>query len=387
MSSVRFAVIGLGGMGAHHAKYIVKGEIPGAELVAVSDVSPDRLQWAKDNLGPNIKTFETADALFAAKIANAVLIATPHYQHPPLAMQAFKNDCHVLSEKPAGVYTKHVREMNAAAAASGKVFGLMFNLRTLGYYQKVKDLVSSGELGAIQRTNYLCTSWLRTQAYYDSGGWRATWAGEGGGVLLNQCPHNLDLWQWIAGMPNRVRAFCAFGKYHNIEVEDSVTAYVEYPNGATGVFVATTGEAPGTNALEIVGDRGKLLLEGEKITFWRTRVPVSQFIRESKETFASPETWKCEISASGGGQHQGITNNFVQAIVKGTPLLAKGEEGIHSLELANAMLLSAWTDAWVNLPVNDDVYYAKLQEKINNSKFKKAGGADKASDVGGSFSR
>ncbi|HEY0073926.1 MAG TPA: Gfo/Idh/MocA family oxidoreductase, partial [Abditibacteriaceae bacterium] len=256
MDNVRFGIIGLGGMGRHHATYLSAGEIPGATLAAVADAVPAAREWAQGKFGEGVQVFETPDALFASKAVDAVLIATPHYLHPPLAMQAFDNGIHALVEKPAGVYTKHVRQMNEAAERSGLIFGIMFNQRTHSAHQKLRDLVHSGELGEIKRTHYVITDWFRSQAYYDSGGWRATWEGEGGGVLLNQSPHNLDLWQWICGMPQRVRAHCGFGKYHNIEVEDDVTAFVEYPSGATGVFITSTGEAPGTQSLEISGDRG-----------------------------------------------------------------------------------------------------------------------------------
>lgn len=386
MDSVRIGIIGFGGMGSHHASYLAKGEVPNATLAAICDINPERLQAAKQLYGEKIQTFENADALFAAKAVDAVMIATPHYYHPPLAIQGMKSGYHVLTEKPAGVYTKQVREMNEVAAKSDRVFGVMFNQRTLASHQKMKDMVESGELGEIRRVLYVITDWFRSQAYYNSGGWRATWAGEGGGVLVNQCPHNLDLWQWICGMPTRVRAHCAFGKYHDIEVEDEVTAYVEYPNGATGVFITTTGEAPGSNRFEITGDRGKLLLEGGKLTFWRTRVPVSQFVKESPTGFATPEVWTCDIPGGGGEAHKGITKNWVSAILKGTPLLARGEEGINGVQLANAMLLSSWTDNnWVSVPVDEELFYAKLQEKIKTSTFKKQGAAGKAIEFNGTF--
>jgi len=384
MEPVRIGIVGLGGMGSHHANYIVKGEVPNTRLTAVCDVAPERLRWAKEHLGEDIAVFEDADAFFAAKAADAIIIATPHYFHPPIAIKAFEHGLHVLTEKPAGVYTRQVREMNEAAARSGKAFGIMFNQRTVPVYQKLKDLVDSGELGAMKRTVWIITNWYRAQSYYDSGGWRATWAGEGGGVLVNQCPHNLDLWQWICGMPGRVRAFVAFGKHHDIEVEDDATAYVEYPNGATGLFITTTGEAPGTNRLEISGDNGKLVLEGSTLTFWRTRVPVSRHIREYKGGFGAPECWKCEIPVrSGGGGHAEVTRKWIDAILNGTPPLVRGEEGINSLQISNAMLLSAWTDSWVDLPVDEELFYEKLQERVRASTTKKTGG--RTMDVEGTF--
>ena len=385
MSKVRIGVVGLGGMGAHHANYLANGEVPDAELTAVCDPRPERLKFAEENYGADIGRFEDADALFAAGVIDAALIATSHYFHPPIAVKAFKAGLHVLSEKPAGVHTKQVREMNEAAAASGKVFGLMFNLRASPVYRKLKDLVDSGELGPLQRSNWIITNWYRPQSYYDSGGWRATWAGEGGGVLINQCPHDLDIWQWVCGMPVRVRAFCGFGKYHDIEVEDDVTAYLEYPNGATGVFVTTTGEAPGSNRLEVSGDNGKIVVEGGKLDFWRNRVPADEFSRTFTGGFGQPETWKVEVPVHGtAGGHRAVTESWINAILDGKPLIAPGEEGINSLQVSNAMLLSAWTDSWVDLPVDEDLFYAKLQEKIAASTHKKDAGG-KAMNVDGTF--
>ena len=386
MEVVRIGIIGLGNMGNFHIEYLVENEIPGAELKAVCDVDPDQLARAKSLAGDGVGTFADADELLASTAIDAVIIATPHYDHPPLAIKAFARGLHVLCEKPAGVYTRQVREMNAAAEKSGVVFGLMFNQRTLGEHRKLKELVASGELGELRRTNYIITNWFRAQSYYDSGGWRATWSGEGGGVLANQCPHNLDLWQWICGMPVRIRAFCGFGKYHDIEVEDDVTAYAEYENGATGVFITTTGESPGTNRMEITGDNGKVVMEEGRITFWRNRTPADVFNREWKGGFGSPETWKCEIPfRAGGEEHRGITRDWVRAILEGTPLIAPGIEGIRGVELANAMLLSAWQDDWVDIPVDETLYYEKLQERVRSSTVRKKDTGGATLSVEGTF--
>jgi predicted dehydrogenase len=386
MNKVRIGIIGIGNMGSAHAQSLAKGEVAGAELIAVCDTRPERLNWAAETLGDKVQLFENPEALFGTKTVDAVIIATPHYDHPQLAIKAFEMGLHVLIEKPAGVYTKQVREMNEAAEKSDKVFGIMYNQRTNPLYQKLKDLIESGELGAIKRTNWIITDWYRSQSYYNSGGWRATWAGEGGGVLLNQDPHQLDLWQWICGMPRRVRAFCGFGKYHNIEVEDDVTAYVEYENGATGVFVTSTGEAPGTNRFEVSGDRGKIVIEDGKLTFWRNRISERVFNEEYTGGFGQPECWKCEVPIGGENlQHLGILRDWTNAILKGTKLLAPGEEGIRGLMISNAMHLSDWTDNWVELPIDEDLFYDKLQERVNSSTFKKEVGSNKTMDVQGTF--
>lgn len=382
MDKLRVGIIGIGNMGSGHARSILQGNVPGAALSAVCDINPKRLAWAEKELGENVARFESADQLFAADVVDGVIIAPPHYDHPQLAVKAFDHNLHVLCEKPAGVYTRQVREMNEAAAKSDRVFSLMFNQRQNPVHQKARDLVSSGELGQIQRTNWIISSWFRSQAYYDSGGWRATWAGEGGGVLLNQCPHNLDLWQWICGLPVRVRAFCEFGKYHDIEVEDDVTAFVQYENGATGLFVTSTGEAPGTNRLEVVGERGKLLMESGKLTFWRTRENVAEFTKTSQRSFATPECWKCDIPAGGKSpEHLGVMRNWTNAIRKGEPLMSPGEEGIRSLEISNAMLLSTWIDDWVDLPIDDDLFFEKLNERINTSRYEKSTPTDEDAEV------
>jgi len=370
---MRLGVIGLGNMGKGHIRYIVKGEIPGAKLTAVSDIAEAGRQWALDHAGEGVSIYTDPYEMLDSGKVDGVLITTPHYSHPELAIACFQRGLHVLLEKPAGVYTKQVREMNEAFAATDLKFSMMYNQRTNPLYRKLKEMVDSGELGEIRRTNWIITTWYRSQSYYDSGTWRATWAGEGGGVLLNQDPHQLDLWQWMIGMmPRRVRAFCYFGKYRDIEVEDDVTAFVEYENGATGVFVTTTGETPGTNRLEIIGDRGKVVIEDDKLTFWRLRVSESVFNATYKGGFGQPECWRCEVPIIGENEnHQGIMRNWINAILHGEELIAPGEEGIKGLMLSNAMLLSTWTDNWVDLPMDEDLYVAQLQERVDNSRYLK----------------
>jgi predicted dehydrogenase len=372
MKKVRLGIIGLGNMGTEHCKYLIKGEVPSVELTAVCDINPEKLEKIKKLVGEEVKCFGSSEELYNSNTIDAVLVATPHYDHPTLGIRALEKGLHLLIEKPAGVYTKQVRELNDLALKTDRVFGIMYNQRTNPLYQKVKDLIDSGELGELRRSIWIITNWYRSQSYYNSGGWRATWAGEGGGVLLNQDPHQLDLWQWICGMPKRVRSFCYYGKYRNIEVEDDVTAYAEYENGATGLFVTTTGETPGTNRFEITGDKGKIVIEDDKLTFWRLRVAESQFNKEYTGGFGQPECWKCDVPVTGKTTgHPGITKNFADAILNGTPLLAPGIEGIRGLTISNAIHLSSWTDSWVDLPINEELYYELLQEKIKNSRFKK----------------
>ncbi|HHX20573.1 MAG TPA: Gfo/Idh/MocA family oxidoreductase, partial [Clostridiales bacterium] len=281
-----------------------------------------------------------------------------------LAMQGFEHNVHVMCEKPAGVYTKQVREMNEAAAKSDAVFGMMFNQRTNCVYRKMHEMVHSGQLGEIKRVNWIITDWYRTQSYYDSGAWRATWDGEGGGVLLNQCPHNLDLLQWICGLPVRVRAFCHEGKWHDIEVEDDVTAYLEFENGATGVFITSTGDAPGTNRFEILGDMGKLVCENNTLHLSQLSVSEREFSKTEKLGFATPPQTDSIVETDGKNeQHVGVLNAFAGAILRGEPLVAEGIEGINGLMLSNAMHLSSWTGEMVTLPVDEEDFLKRLNER------------------------
>ena len=335
---VRIGIVGTGNMGSAHARAIQEGKIPGAELTAVHSLEPEGLE----RFAP-AEIFDDHTRLLDSGLADAVIIATPHYQHTTIGIEALKKGFHVLVEKPISVHKADAEKLVAAAKPRRKqVFAAMFNQRTDPHYIKLRELIRSGELGELVRVNWIITSWFRSQAYYDSGGWRATWAGEGGGVLMNQCPHQLDLLQWLCGMPRRVRAFCHLGKFHDIEVEDEVTAYLEYPNGATGVFITSTGEAPGTNRLEIAGTRGKVVAEGKSgLTFTRNEIPADVYCRETDNKFGRPPVWNVEIPVAGhGGQHVEVLNNFVDAIRKGTPLIAPAVEGIHSVELDNAMMLS-----------------------------------------------
>ena len=374
MTKVKIGLIGLGNMGSSHVSQLANGLVKGGQLTAVCDFNEDRLKAVNEKNGGQLACFTNPDTFFNEADIEAVLIAAPHYDHPTLAEQAFRKGFHVLIEKPAGVYTKNVQSMNEAAAESGKVFSIMYNQRTNPLYQKLRQLIQSGELGEIKRTNWIITDWYRSQSYYDSSEWRATWEGEGGGVLLNQSPHQLDLWQWTTGlMPKRVHAFCHFGRYHNIEVEDDVTAYVEYENGATGVFITSTGEAPGTNRFEIIGDRGKIVVENDQLIFYRLNQSEREFNATYTGGFGEPEHWKIEIPTKGENtQHLGIMQNWVDAILKGTPLLAPGEEGIKGLEISNAIYLSAWLKESVELPIDSDLFYKTLQEKIKASNFVKA---------------
>ncbi len=359
MEKLRLGIIGMGNMGCGHLRSIVNGECSRLEVTAIADIDPEKVERAS-KICPSAKTFFTAEGLIESGETDAVLIAVPHYDHPRIAILAFEKGLHVMLEKPAGVFTSQVTGMNNAAKKAGVKFGIMFNQRTDPVYSRAREIVAGGQLGELKRLVWIITNWYRTQAYYDSGSWRATWNGEGGGVLLNQAPHNLDLWQWIFGMPKRIRAFCSVGKYHDISVEDDVTIYGEYENGATATFITTTGDACGTNRLEISGDRGKLVLEDGKLKWWKLKIPEREFCFSSKEGFACPETEYEEFTADGFDGHPPILNNFADAIYDGVPLIAPGEEGINSLALSNAAYLSSWTGDWADIPVDAEGFEKHL---------------------------
>ncbi|HQO55821.1 MAG TPA: Gfo/Idh/MocA family oxidoreductase, partial [Clostridia bacterium] len=359
-------------MGSSHLKFIMDGLTPQITLAAVAERMETRRRKAREIIPQDISVYEEGSELIAAGICDAVLIATPHYQHPGLAIQAFKRGLHVMCEKPAGVYTLDVREMIKQADLHPQLsFGMMFNQRTNPLYIKMHEMISSGQLGKLKRVNWIITDWYRTQYYYDSGAWRATWAGEGGGVLLNQCPHQLDLLQWLCGMPVRVRAFLHEGKWHDIEVEDDVTAYLEYSNGATGVFITTTGDAPGTNRLEVTGTLGKLVCENDELIFHRLGVDEREWCVTAKQGFAVPPVEVIRIETdSSNPQHVGVLNAFASNILHGSPLVADGREGIKGLMLSNAMHLSSWTDKMVSLPFDEEEYLALLNLRRASSRIK-----------------
>lgn len=362
MEKVCIGIVGIGNMGSAHANNIFAGKVTGLELAAVCDIDEGRRAWAKENL-PGVDVYESYEDLLNSDRIQAVLVATPHKLHPVIATAAMKKGLHVLTEKPAGVSVKAVHAMNEVAKQSDVVFGIMYNQRTNPIFRKMRELIQNGELGNIKRSVWIVTNWYRTQAYYNSGSWRATWNGEGGGVMLNQCPHNLDIWQWLVGMPTRVRAFCSYGKYHNIEVEDDVTIYTQYENGASGVFVSSTGEYPGTNRLEISGDKGKLVAENGTLKFWKLEQSEREVCFEATAGFVQipMEEINIEITEKETA-HVGILQNFTDAILKGMPLLAPGIEGIRGLSISNAAHLSDWTDDWVTIPVDEDRFEELLEE-------------------------
>ncbi|MBR7133629.1 MAG: Gfo/Idh/MocA family oxidoreductase [Clostridia bacterium] len=372
-NKIKTAVIGVGNMGTAHAKALFSNQVAGLELCALCDCDISRHDFCKTVL-PQIPLFKDWKTLIDSGIAEAVIIAVPHNLHCDIAEYALKSNLNVVLEKPVDVSVSKAIALNRVAQKSDKVFAMMFNQRTNELYSKARNIVRSGALGELKRSVWIITNWYRTQQYYNSGNWRASWAGEGGGVLLNQAPHNLDLWQWICGMPISVTGYCDVAKYHNIEVEDDATIFVRYKNGATGTFITSTGEYPGTNRLEISGDLGKIVIENGKLKWWKLNMSEREYCFNADNPNYSLKYEYSEISAEKPETaHIGILQNFANAILYNEELISPGTDGIFELSLSNAAYLSSWQgNLSVNLPLDCAEFDRILAEKIKNSNLKKS---------------
>ena len=370
MDEVRIGIIGLGNIGQVHVGNFMDGKVPRGKLTAVGDAIADKLPDFEDK---GLKTFDSGEALIGSGEIDALIIATPHFQHTTLGIAALEAGLHVMVEKPISAHKADAERLIAAAAARPEQkFGGMFQLRVEPRYHKIRELVQGGELGDLIRVIWIMTDWFRAEAYYQSGGWRATWKGEGGGVLLNQCLHQLDALQWIVGMPSKIRSHVGIGKYHDIEVEDDVTCYMEYANGASGAFITSTGETPGSNRFEIAGTKGRVVLENDKLILTRNEIASDEWSKTSKIGFQQPETTIEEVPIPGvDNAHAMLMTNFVNSILDGEDLIAPGESGIGSVELANVMVYSGLTNETVDLPMDSAAWETKLNDLIANSTHEK----------------
>ena len=367
-SDISVGVIGIGHIGTAHAALIYKGEVPGLRLAAVCDVDPARLSYAESEL-PGAAVFDDWRKIINSGEVDAVIVATPHPLHAEISACSLQAGLHVLTEKPQDIRLSSAQRANQAADGSGCVYAIMFNQRTNPLFIRLRELVRSGTLGRIKSSSWIVTNWYRTQHYYDEGGWRATWSGEGGGVLMNQAVHNLDIWQWICGMPSRITAFCGIGRYHDIEVEDSAVIYSEYPDGSTGCLITSTGECPGTNRLEICGSMGKAVIEGGVLRLWLLPCDEELLRKNAKTAWVDPKLSYSEYSPEDGGPaHRGVLEAFAGAILNGTPLVADGREGVCELEIANAAYMSSWLGGVpVSLPIDSEKYDSLLSSMQSGS--------------------
>ena len=386
---IRLGIIGIGNQGSGYARHLTTESdwCPEIHLAAVADVNPARLEWARAQLPDSVKLFDDAEKMLDSGLIDACIVSIPHYDHPKYVIACMKRGIHVMCEKPAGVYTKQVREMNEEAKKHPDVvFGMMFNQRTNCLYRKMRELVQSGRYGRVRRANWLITNWYRSQFYYDSGDWRATWSGEGGGVLLNQCPHQLDLWQWILGMPKKVQSFMRYGQWHDIEVEDDVTTLMEYEDGHTGVFITSTGDPHGTNRFEVQMDGAQIIAEGDKLTLLELDQLEQEWTKTNTAPFGVVPSHAVDVEMDGENpQHKGVLKAWAGAILRGEPLVAGGEEGINGLMLSNAMHLSAFLGKQVELPFDEDLFFEELMKRAATSR-RKTGGKSVFADTAGSYS-
>ncbi len=356
---VRFGVIGTGGMGSGHCAMIP--DIPETELTAICDIDPKTRESIAAQY--NVPGFATHTELLDSGLVDAVVIATPHYFHPPIAIDAFARGLHVLSEKPISVTVSAADGMIKAAKESGKKFAVMYQMRSEPQNIAAKQIVESGELGEIYRTS-LVMGWYRSQAYYDSGGWRATWTGEGGGVLINQAPHLLDLFSWLGGLPVSITGQTRT-RLHDIEVEDEAFATLEYANGAHGYLYASTTEVPNHQMLEICGDKGKLVIHGSSLKVYHIDGSIRDFTNTTTEMWASPKAQEAPVKLPEPKALKGhgvITQNLARAILYDEPLISPGAEGINAVELINGIILSGKTGKTVRVPVDRPEYNHLIEE-------------------------
>lgn len=378
MSEIRLGIVGLGNIGAQHVANVVNGAVRGCRIAAVASRRP------RDGL-PG-RHYDDWRALVESGEVDALLVATPTWTHREIGLFALEHGLHVLMEKPLGLSSLEGEEL-VAAAAPGQVLAVMLNQRTDPVYREMQRRVAGGELGEIRRTHWTMTNWFRPDAYFAASEWRGTWRGEGGGLLMNQCVHNLDVFQWICGMPVRLTGTCAFGRHHDIEVEDEASAFLEYANGATGTFVGSTGEAPGFNRFDVVGSRATLSFDGERLVLRENDPAVPEFSRSTREMFGTPALTVSDVTPERAGvnQHALVLQDFVDAIASGRPPLALAADGLASLDLANAILLSAWRGAAVELPLDRAAYHAQLAARIERSRFRTPSAAEVVVDMSKSY--
>jgi len=361
--SIRIGVVGLGNIAQQHIKNVLEGHVRHAKLTAICSRSESDYTRS---LG--VAHFTDYRELIASRLCDAVVVATPTYSHLDVGAAVLDAGLHLMMEKPMGLSIAEGEELVARANRSGAVAALMLNQRADPLFLRMREIVVSGDLGDLIRINWTMTNWFRPEVYFQVSDWRATWRGEGGGVLVNQCIHNLDILQWICGMPSSLRAFCRFGRFHDVEVEDDVTAYLEYDNGATGIFVGSTGEAPGNNRFEIIGDSGSLVFDGKTLTVSRNEVSTAQFNRETREMFGMPGSSSEPLSIDRAvNQHAILLSNFVESIRNDESLIAPLDDGQSSLTMANGTLRSTFTDSKVDFPIDAVEYSRLLQQKIESS--------------------
>lgn len=364
--TIKFGVIGIGGMGANHANLLLNNRIKNASLSAICDTN----EFFLKNF-PDIPCYTNASEIFNKKIIDVAIISTPHGSHISLGKQALENHIDVIIEKPLAVTTRQCKDfINFAKKCTAK-FGIMLNQRTNPAFIKLKEMINKGELGKIHRYQWTITDWFRTNYYYNISDWRATWRGEGGGVLMNQSIHQLDLCQWLFGMPDSLYTDMRLGHFHDIEVEDDVTSIMKYKDGLKGIFTTTTGESPGVNRLEIASDYGLVVFENNMINWKKVTDSTTNFIKNSNTLFDMPvvETFNFEFPNEEDEhiEHSRIIQNFTNFLLGQEELYVPGDQGLNSVELINAMILSGLEEKEIKLPLNEKIYENKINDLIKKN--------------------
>ncbi|MGJ8679894.1 Gfo/Idh/MocA family protein [Paraglaciecola sp.] len=378
--NIKLGVIGLGNIAQQHIQNVISGAVKNCKITALC--ARNDSGQAKELGAIHFTRYQ--DLIDSGEV-DTVLIATPTLSHFEITKYALEKNLHVMLEKPIGLSSWEGEELVKLAPEKSQ-FALMLNQRTDPTFAKMKQVIESGILGEIKRTHWTMTNWFRPDIYFQVSDWRATWKGEGGGLLVNQCIHNLDIFQWVCGIPSEITAFCEFGKYHNIEVEDEVTAYLRYENKATGVFVGSTGEAPGVNRFDIIGDNGSIHFENGKLTQKLNDQSTAEFCANTDEMFGMPKVTVSDLSTDESvNQHAIIMNNFVNAIHNNEALIAPAKDGLASLDIANGILQSSWNKQTVSLPLDRAGYQALLNEKAQSSSLRKKSNAEAKVDMNASY--
>lgn len=373
----RIALIGLGSMGRKYARMLADGKVPSMRLSAVVARGEGSVRFSREELKDGVRIFSSAEQLFdeGRELFDAVLIVTPHKTHPQLAKMAFECKKHVFMDKPMGISVSECRELGEIALRENRKFAIMFHQRRYPKYIRIKQLLDSGMLGSIERIMLENSRYFRTRAYHESSAWRSSWSGEGGGALINQGQHILDIWQWLFGMPSSIRAMIPFGKYNDFSVDDEATLFMEYPDKRTAVFILSTGEAGRTERLEICGTRGRITMTDDELS-------ITSFSEDSREYQEhSNETERQGLSETVHREHLPLSeepyiemlSNFGASIENGTALFAEGESGISALELTNAAYLSAWLDKKIELPIDGELYREELEKRMLEERKNKNG--------------
>lgn len=360
--TVRIALIGFGSMGKNYARMLYAGLVPELKLSGVCCRNGAGQALLREEF-PGVRIYENVEQMQRHEEEfDAVLIVTPHATHVELGFAMAKLGKHFLMDKPAGVYASRVQELVEFCRERGVSFGMMFNNRMLPAFRIAQDYIRSGKLGRLHRAVWVCNSWYRSPVYHRSAPWRSSWQGEGGGLLINQNQHYLDIWQWLFGMPEKLYAAMEFGRYNDFAVDDAVDIQFVHSGGFHGTMVSATGEAPGVNRLEIWGEKGCLTVQDGARVFWdENALSTVEFGKVNEVPFGTPPHTRVEIPVEKAENPYLLAfGNFAGHLLRGEPLFADGMDGLRTVQLTNAAYLSGWQEKRVSVPVDAEAFQKEL---------------------------